>query len=137
MEKRLRHTERFVRYIRKLALTIVGLCVGVCTVIPIFVGGVSLIPLMIIYGGDTMREVLSFIPIPVLGVIMLAGAIIWFAAFVLLCGATGDYIVSKIINYSQRDKREKRVGIFAAWWKAHKERVCPLLEFYEGEKDEN
>lgn len=129
------------RYMRKLVLTIVGFAVGFTVVVPTLVGGVILVPLMAMYSPDTVQEALSFIPSPLIGVFVVIGMFIWLAAIIISLGLLGDYIGSKIINFrfpvNPKGKREKRVGIFAAWWRAHKEKVCPIIEFYEGEQNEH
>ena len=128
------------RYVRKLVLTIVGFTGVIAIVVPTLVGGVILIPLMAMYP-DTVQEALSFLPSPVIGIVAVIGAFIWIAAVIISLGMLGDYIGSKIINFrfpvNPKGKREKRVGIFAAWWRAHKEKVCPIIEFYEGEQNEH
>ncbi|KKL71268.1 hypothetical protein LCGC14_2096640 [marine sediment metagenome] len=129
------------RYMRKLVLTIVGFTVVIAIVVPTLIGGVILVPLMAIYSPDTVHEALSFIPSPVITTIVFIGMFIWLAAVIISLGMLGDYIGSKILNFrfpvNPKGKREKRVGIFAAWWRAHKEKVCPIIEFYEGEQNEH
>ncbi len=130
------------RYMRKLVLTIVGFTVVIAIVAPTLIGGVILVPLVAMYSLDTVQEALSFIPFsPVITTAIVMGMFIWLAAVIISIGMLGDYIGSKIINFrfpvTPKEQREKRVGIFATWWKAHKEKVCPIIEFYEGEQNEH
>ena len=125
----------FCRYMRNLVGWI--LIYGVLAVtIPSVIAGMVLDLGALIFGlesiGDFLRFIftdIGFIGQTFVGVIMSLGVIAWLIAGVCLTCLIVDKIKAR--RRMRANSRYKQTSLIAEWWKAHREKVCPIIEFTE------